>query len=101
MFKLLQEVRDALEEGRGREREMERTINKLSTEVRVLRLSIDNLSSSHSTHPERISKIERYVWAASLLAAMVGVIGGGVLQSMISDHFRRSTPLQQTTNQGP
>lgn len=101
MFKLLGEVRDALEEGRERERQLERSINQLSTKVSLLRQSFDTFANSHSNHPPRIEKLERYIWVVTLLFGAVGVVGGGVLQSIISDQFRRDPTPYQQTHRGP
>lgn len=69
------------EQSDARMRDLTAQVGSLDGHIKLLNANLER----YAKLPERLERVERFVWAGSLLAAFIGVILGGVGQRIVSD----------------
>lgn len=69
------------EQSDDRMRDLTRQVGSLDGHIRLLNANLER----YAKIPERMERVERFVWAGSLIAAFVGVVLGGVSQRVLSE----------------
>lgn len=69
------------EQSDKRMRDLTSQVGSLDGHIKLLNANLER----YAKLPERLERVERFVWAGSLVAAFIGVILGGVGQRVLSE----------------
>lgn len=69
------------EQSDKRMRDLTAQVGSLDGHIKLLNANLER----YAKLPERLERVERFVWAGSLIAAFIGVILGGVGQRVLSE----------------
>ena len=69
------------EQSDARMRDLTAQVGSLDGHIKLLNANLER----YAKLPERLERVERFVWAGSLIAAFIGVILGGVGQRVLSE----------------
>ena len=81
--------------------------HELNRQIHLLNFNLDR----YVKIPERLERVERFVWIVGIVASLVGVVAGGVVQKLLTDalmrpamnqeQHRTQNPTPPTTPTGP
>lgn len=95
MLRMIDELKRTAESNDNRMRELTTQFHSqfqtLNTQMAALNANLER----HNRVPERLEKVERFIWAGTLVVGFVGVVLGGVGQRLIADAVSHKDPIQR------
>ena len=92
LVRMVGEVKDSSKANDDRMRELTAQYGSLDGQIRLLNSHLER----YNKLPERLERVERFIWAGSLVIGFVGVLLGGVGQRLIADMISaRDTPKHE------
>lgn len=81
LIRMVDEVKSSSTANDQRMRELTAQFGSLDGQIRLLNSHLER----YNKLPERLERVERFIWAGSLVIGFVGVMLGGVGQRLIAD----------------
>ncbi len=104
---MVNELRSNNSRNEERMHELSEQFHELNRQIHLLNFNLDR----YVKIPERLERVERFVWIVGIVASLVGVVAGGVAQKLLTDALMRpamnqeqphtQNPTPPTTTTGP
>lgn len=92
LIRMVDEVKNSSTANDQRMRELAAQFGSLDGQIRLLNSHLER----YNKLPERLERVERFIWAGSLVIGFVGVMLGGVGQRLIADAMTpKDTPKHE------
>lgn len=93
---MVNELRSSNSHNEKRMHELSEQFHELNRQIHLLNFNLDR----YVKIPERLERVERFVWIVGIVASLVGVVAGGVVQKLLTDALMRPVTAQEQHRPG-